>query len=84
MTTLEWRTGETSAISTSNQRAIDEMRIWKAETTASRFTLTDFMKSNQLTTEQISLMDKRTVRLEDNFTRIEKTLERIDMKLNKP
>ena len=84
VTTLEWRTGETSTLSASNQRAIDEMRIWKAETTASRFTLADFMKSNQLTTEQISLMDKRTVRLEDNFTRIEKTLEQIDMKLNKP
>lgn len=84
VTTLEWRTGETSTLSASNQKAIDEMRIWKAEATASRFTLQDFMKSNQLTTEQISLMDKRTVRLEDNFARIEKTLERIDIKLNKP
>ena len=84
VTTLEWRTGETSILSASNQKAVDEMRIWKAETTANRFTLQDFMKANQLTTEQIAMMDKRTVRLEDNFTRIEKTLERIDMKLNKP
>ena len=82
--TLEFRTGETEVIANESARTIDEMRLWKAETISSRFTLQDFMKANQLTVEQANIMDKRTAHLEDDFARIEKTLERIDAKLNKP
>ncbi len=78
VTTIELRTHSVA----SHEEEIQEMKLWKATTDASRYTSSDANKMAQAITESLSAHDKRVQRLEDAHVSILQTLSRIEKKLD--
>lgn len=78
VTTIELRTQDVAAQGLS----LEEIKLWKATTEASRYTSSDANKMAQAMTESLSAHDKRVQRLEDAHATILQTLGRIEKKLD--
>jgi hypothetical protein len=78
VTTIELRTHAVSK----HENDLQEMKLWKASTDASRYTSSDANKMLHTITESLSAQDKRVQRLEDAHTSIIQTLSRIEKKLD--
>lgn len=80
---LEIQQGSLANESKQHATELTALNLWQAKTDGNRFTLQDFSKSSQIILESINGNDKRITRLEDSLARVEKLMERIELKLEK-
>lgn len=79
--TLEFRLQEVHAQADHTEANAEGLMMWKAETNGNRYTSTEASKDKSLMLEMINIQDKRLARVEDIVTRMDKSLERIEVKL---
>ena len=79
--TLEWRQGVLMQDVDSHDKTLSEFNMWRAETNGSRFTSQDYVKASANLQEALINHDKRLTRTEDTMLRLEKAMDRIELKL---
>ena len=80
--TLEFRTQVQSGFISEHDSSLKHLELWRAETSANRFTSGDAAKLMTALTEVQVAQDKRIQRVEDSMARINVVLDKIEDKLS--
>ncbi len=81
VTTIELRTQSTAKVVLTHQTRISEIDLWKERAEANRWTIQQQTEAMKVISDTQNLTERRLQRLEDTIGNINKTLDRIESKL---